>query len=51
MAKGRSAGLIVLAIYLIVVGLVQVISLSFEGLPFVLGGLAIIAGLLLLLGK
>lgn len=51
MLRARSAGVICLAIYLILVGLSQLIGLSFEGFHIVLGGLAIAAGILILLGK
>ncbi len=52
MAKKMSnLGMIVLAIYLIFIGLTQLISLNFSGMHIVLGLLAIAAGVLLLLGK
>lgn len=47
----RSLGTICLAITLILYGLVQLVGLSFAGLHYVLGGLAIAAGVLLLLNK
>jgi uncharacterized membrane protein HdeD (DUF308 family) len=47
----RSAGLLLLAIYLILSGLVQLASLHFTGLPVLLGILAVIAGILLLVGR
>ena len=49
--KGRSIGIILLSIYLILVGLVQLLGLGFEGTRLVLGALAIGAGLALILGK
>jgi hypothetical protein len=40
-----------LAIYLILVGLVGIAGLAFNGLNYVLGGLAIAAGIFLLIDR
>lgn len=45
------AGITLLAIYLILVGLTQVIGLTFNYLPLVEGILAVASGVLLLLGQ
>lgn len=44
-------GLVCLAVYLILQGLVTLAGLSFVGLPVLLGVLAILAGVLLLVGR
>lgn len=44
-------GAILLAAYLIVMGLVHAANLSFQGLPIVLGALAIAAGVFILIDK
>jgi uncharacterized membrane protein HdeD (DUF308 family) len=44
-------GIACLGVYLLIQGLVLVANLSFAGLPVVMGGLAIVSGLLLLLGR
>ncbi len=49
--RGRSIGIILLSIYLILVGLVALLSLSFAGLPFLVGALALLAGVALLAGR
>jgi hypothetical protein len=49
--KGRSIGIICLSIYLILVGLVLVFSLTFAGLALVEGVLALVAGVALLAGR
>jgi hypothetical protein len=49
--RGRSIGIILLSIYLILIGLVQLLSLGFAGSSIVLGALAIGAGIALILGK
>lgn len=51
MATRARTGLVVLAIYLIITGLVQLIGLRFEGIGIVQGLLAIVAAVLLLIGK
>lgn len=52
MAKsaGRT-GMLLLGIYLILVGAQSLIGLSFQGLGLLMGILALIAGILLLLGR
>ena len=47
----RPWGIILLAIWLILYGLVALFGLSFSGLGVVMGVLAIVAGILLLVGK
>jgi hypothetical protein len=49
--RGRSIGIICLSIYLILAGLVQLLSLAFAGLPILMGALALIAGIALLAGR
>ena len=44
-------GAVCLGIYLVLQGLVHVASLSFSGLGLLMGVLAILAGVLLLVGK
>jgi hypothetical protein len=46
----RSLGSLLLAIWLIITGLTHFIHLSFSGMSLILGGLAIAAGVLLILG-
>jgi hypothetical protein len=47
----KNLGMLLLAIFLILFGLVQIIHLSFEGMNYILGGLAIAAGVCILIGK
>lgn len=47
----KKIGAILLAAFLIVFGAVQALSLTFQGLPIVLGGLAIAAGVCILIDK
>jgi hypothetical protein len=47
----RNWGFILLAIWLILWGAIQILSLSFSGLWIVMGVLAIVSGILILLGK
>ncbi len=49
--RGRSIGIILLSIYLILAGLVSLLSLSFAGLPLLMGALALLAGVALLAGR
>jgi hypothetical protein len=49
--KGRSIGIILLSIYLIIAGLVILFSLSFSGLPMLQGVIALLAGIALLVGR
>ena len=44
----RRLGFLLLAIFLILWGLAQLFGLSFNGLPIVLGLLALVAGILIL---
>ncbi len=43
--------MILLALYLIAVGLVSVLGLTFSGMPIILGIVAIVAGILILIGR
>ena len=47
----RSAGLIVLAIWLILTGLIAIVNFSFTGLSIIMAILAIVAGALLLIRR
>jgi len=47
----RSLGIACLGVYLLLQGLVLIASLSFTGLSLVLGALAIVSGVLLLIGR
>jgi hypothetical protein len=47
----KKLGMLLLAIFLIVYGLVLVLALSFQGMNFVMGGLAIAAGVLIALER
>jgi hypothetical protein len=47
----KNLGMLVLAIWLILQGLISLFSLSFSGSGIVLGILALAAGILLLLGR
>jgi len=49
--KKYRVGLMLLAVYLILVGLTQVIGLTFNYLPLVEGVLAVASGVLLFLGQ
>jgi hypothetical protein len=49
--RGRSFGIILLSIYLILVGLVLLLGLTFAGLPLLQGVLALLAGIALLVGR
>jgi hypothetical protein len=49
--SARNLGILLLAIYLILSGLIQLIQLHFAGLPLIMALLAIVAGVLLLLGR
>lgn len=46
-----SMGMILLAVWLILTGIAQIISLSFTGMHFVMGALAVAAGVLILMGR
>ena len=47
----RNIGMLLLAIWLILWGAIQIFSLSFTGLWIVMGVLAIVAGIFLLLNR
>jgi hypothetical protein len=47
----KSLGMLLLAIWLIVTGLLQFVSISFAGLGTILALLAIAAGVLILIGR
>jgi uncharacterized membrane protein HdeD (DUF308 family) len=47
----RRAGIIVLAIWLILTGLIQIFNISFTGEALIMGILAIVAGVLLLIER
>jgi hypothetical protein len=47
----RNIGMLLLAIWLILYGLIAVLSLSFAGLGLIMGLLAIAAGIFILLGR
>lgn len=47
----RRLGLLLLGVWLVLSGLIQIVGLHFNGLPLLMGVLAIIAGALLILGR
>jgi hypothetical protein len=47
----KNLGFLLLGIWLIVTGLISVLSFTFAGLPLVMAILAIAAGVLILLGR
>ena len=47
----KNLGMLLLAIWLILYGLSALLGLSFQGLPLIMGILAIAAGVLILLGR
>lgn len=47
----KNLGMLLLAIWLILTGLINVVSFSFKGLSLVMGLLAIVAGALVIMGK
>jgi uncharacterized membrane protein HdeD (DUF308 family) len=47
----RNIGFLLLAIWLILEGLIALFSLSFSGLPIIMGILAIAAGIFILIGR
>lgn len=47
----QNLGMLLLAIWLIVTGLVTLLGLSFAGLPVIMAILAIAAGVLILIGR
>ncbi len=51
MKATKSTGMLLLAVWLIVTGLLQVVSVSIPGIGVILAVLAIAAGVLILLGR
>lgn len=51
MKRPQNLGMLLLAIWLILTGLIALLGLSFQGLPLIMGILAIAAGILILLGR
>jgi hypothetical protein len=47
----KNLGMILLAVWLIMWGLITILALSFHGIWIVMGVLAILAGIFILLGK
>jgi hypothetical protein len=47
----KNIGMLLLAIWLILTGLIALFSLSFEGLGLIMGLLAIVSGIFILLGR
>ena len=47
----KNLGFLLLAIWLILEGLIALFSLSFSGLPIIMGILAIAAGIFILIGR
>jgi len=47
----KNLGIILLAIWLILTGLIDLLKFSFSGLPTIMAILAIAAGILILLGR
>jgi len=47
----KNIGLLLLSIWLIVYGLIALLSLNFAGLPIIMAILAIAAGIFILLGR
>ena len=47
----KNLGMLLLAIWLIMTGLIPLLSLNFQGLSLIMGILAIAAGVLILLGR
>lgn len=50
-AKARGIGAILLGVWLVLHGLISLTNLSFNGLGLIMGILALVAGLLILIGK
>jgi hypothetical protein len=47
----KNLGMLLLAIWLILNGLVELFGLGFNGINLVMGALALVAGILILLGR
>ena len=50
-SHARGVGAVLLGVWLILHGLIAIINLSFEGLGLIMAILALVAGILILLGK
>lgn len=50
-ARQMSFGMLLLGIWLILYGLIALLALSFQGIGIMMGVLALIAGILLLVGR
>jgi uncharacterized membrane protein HdeD (DUF308 family) len=51
MTVPRSVGMILLAIWLILTGLIALFNLAFAGVSIIMGLLALVAGILILIGR
>jgi len=51
MGTNRNLGMLLLGIWLILTGLLQVVSLSIPGIGIIMAVLAIVAGVLIVMGK
>jgi uncharacterized membrane protein HdeD (DUF308 family) len=51
MSFQKNLGFLLLAIFLILYGLIALFSLTFNGLPIIMGILALVAGILILIGR
>lgn len=47
----RNIGMLLLSLWLIVTGIIPLVKLSFNGLPIVMAILAIVAGVLIAIGR
>ena len=47
----KNIGMLVLAIWLMLSGLIALVGLSFQGLAIIMGALAIAAGVLIVIGR
>jgi len=47
----KNLGILLLAIWLVLTGLIDLLKFSFSGLPTIMAILAIVAGILILLGR
>jgi hypothetical protein len=47
----KNLGMLLLAIWLILTGLIALLGFSFQGLPMIMGILAVAAGILILIGR
>ena len=51
MSLTKNFGMLLLSVWLVLTGIIPLLSLSFKGLPMVMSILAILAGLLILVGR